>query len=99
MTEFSDKVSLIRGVCEAWRGWNVEQRKAACRALFWLCDQLLEQSEASASPEERKRYVRGKLLSIQDAADDGSHSGELDVLHVQECGVCIMGMTPDPPLP
>jgi hypothetical protein len=77
MTEFLDRLSLVRGVCESWGNWNDEQRKAACRAIFWLCDQLLEDIDRRC-PEEKRSYVRGKILSLQDRAEKGGTSGDFD---------------------
>jgi hypothetical protein len=96
---FSDKLTLIRGVCDSWSGWNENERKAACRALFWLSDMLLEEAAASHATEDCKHYVRGKLLSLQDAAEAGAKTADLDILHVQECSVCVTGMIPEDPLP
>jgi len=98
MTEFSDKLSLVRGVCESWPGWNVEQRKAACRAIFWLCDLLLEEVEQRC-PTEHRQYVSGCLRSLKDRSDKGAISGELDVGAAHEDAVCAMGWIPDEPLP
>jgi hypothetical protein len=78
MTEFSDKLSLAHCVLDSWQNWNDERRKSACRAIFWLCDQLLEEIDRRC-PEETRSYVRGNILSLQDRAEKGSVSGDLDV--------------------
>jgi hypothetical protein len=83
MTEFSDKLSLVRGVCESWCNCNDEQRKAACRAIFWLCDQLLEDIDRRC-PEEKRSYVRGKILSLQDRAEKGRTSGDFDPIDAHQ---------------
>jgi hypothetical protein len=85
MTEFLDRLSLVRGVCESWGNWNDEQRKAACRAIFWLCDQLLEDIDRRC-PEEKRSYVRGKILSLRDRAEKGRTSGDFDPIRcASEC--------------
>lgn len=98
MAEFSDKLSFIRGVCESWHGWNIEQRKAVCRALFWLCDLLLEDVQQRC-PAERRQYVSGSLRALKERADKGAISGELDVALAHEDAVSAMGWVPDEPLP
>jgi hypothetical protein len=98
MTDFSSKLLLIRGICDSWHRWDLEERKAACGALIWFCDLLLNACEQSSASEDRKDYAREKLLSIHHAADAGCLSGMLDVPHVQECAVCTMGVMPDAPL-
>lgn len=97
-SDFSDRLSLIRGLCESWPGWNEYQRKAACRALFWLCDELIELAQQTAYPDNRD-YVLGYLETIQAQANNGAISGKLDVQEVHGSIVAIGGMAQDPPLP
>jgi hypothetical protein len=96
MTEFTDKLSLVSGVCESWSNWNDEQRKAACRAIFWLCDHLLEDIDRRCS-EETRSYVRGKILSLQDRAEKGSISGDLDPTAAHQDAISAMGWVPNDP--
>jgi hypothetical protein len=97
-SDFSDRLSLIRGVCESWHGWNEYQRKAACRALFWLSDELIELAQRTAYPNNLN-YVLGYLRGIQRCADDAAASGNLDIEEVHSAIVKIGGMAQDPPLP
>jgi hypothetical protein len=94
MDAFSDKLSLIRGVCESWDDWNEHQRKSSCRALIWLCDQLQEDVKQRC-PDEREDYVSGYLESIREAAEKGSRSGKLDVREIQQHAGVISGLIPD----
>ena len=98
MTEFSDKLSLVRAVCECWDSWPDEPRKSACRAIFWLCDQLLEDIDRRC-PEERRSYVRGKILSLQDRAEEGSISGDFDPIDAHQDAISAKGLVPDDPTP
>jgi hypothetical protein len=98
MSDFSDRLSLIRGLCESWHGWNEHQRKSACRALFWLCDELIALANATAF-EDNRDYVLGYLTGIQEAANKGAISGNLDAKEVHYSIVAIGGMAEDPPLP
>jgi hypothetical protein len=97
-SDFSDRLCLIRGVCESWPEWNEYQRKAACRALFWLSDELIELAQRTAFPDNRD-YVLGYLRGIQRMSDEASPSGNLDVEEVHRAIVAIGGMAQDPPLP
>ena len=68
MADYNDKISFVRAVCEAAPKWNAGGKKAAARALFWLCDSLQEDVDARC-PKVQLQY-RGNIKALQSHTDE-----------------------------
>lgn len=98
MADYNDKMSFVRGVCEAGSTWNAEQKKAAARALFWLCDSLQEDVMARC-PKAQLDYVSDNVRALQSHADEWARSGDIDFEYLTDYRARLTGWVPDEPLP
>jgi hypothetical protein len=78
IADYNDKISFVRAVCEAAPKWNAEQKKAAARAIFWLCDSLEEDVQARC-PKAQLQYVGNNVKALQSHADEWARSGDIDL--------------------
>lgn len=98
MADYNDKISLVRGVCEAAPKWNAEQKKRAARALFWLCDSLQEDVQLRC-PKAQLAYVGGNVKALQSHADEWARDGDIDLEELMDYLRRLTGWVPDEPLP
>jgi hypothetical protein len=98
MADYNDKMSFVRAVCEAGPAWNAEQRKAAARALFWLCDSLQEDVQARC-PKPQLEYVSGNVRALQSHADHWARSGDIDFEDLSDYLRRLTGWVADAPFP
>jgi hypothetical protein len=97
-SEYNDKILLIRGIVDAAPQWNDFSKKSACRALFWLCEQLIVDIEERANPAN-KAYLLGQLVGLRQYCDEWSHTGAINFEFLRDCEIGLTGDVPDDPLP
>ena len=96
--DYNDKMSFVRAMREAGPQWNDAQKKAAARALFWLCDSLQEDVRERC-PKAQLDYVSGNVRALQEDADRWSRDGNIDFDELQDYLGRLTGWVPDKPLP
>jgi hypothetical protein len=98
MADYDDKMSFVRAVCEAGPKWNAEQKKAAARALFWLCDFLREDVQQRC-PKAQLDYVSNNVRALQSYADEWARSGDINFEDLMDYLRRLTGWVPDEPFP
>ena len=97
MQDFDDKLSLVRAFLEAAPKWNTNAQRSGSRAMFWLCDQLLQDVEDRSKKPDPATYLSGKLRTLKAYFDEWSHSGHIDFESIEDCykGLMLLGDVPD----